>query len=102
MACLLYTSGQIIQHGATDRPDGIALQLGGRGAERFVRADFPGIWRTPIEIGTRIFKDYIIGFLGDTPIIAPFDGMLRGVVRDLSLIHISRRCGASRPPGRGQ
>jgi hypothetical protein len=75
-------AGQIIQHGATDRPDGIALQLGGRGAERFVRADFPGIWRTPIEIGTRIFKDYIIGFLGDTPIIAPFDGMLRGVVRD--------------------
>ncbi len=75
-------SGQIIQHGATDKPDGVAPRLGGRGAERFVRAPFAGIWRTPIEIGTRIFKDYFIGFLGGTPIPAPFDGILRGVVRD--------------------
>ncbi|MDD2876938.1 MAG: hypothetical protein PHT60_05015 [Acidiphilium sp.] len=75
-------SGQIIQRGSTDKPDGIVPQLGGRGAERFVRAEFPGMWRTPIEIGTRIFKDYIIGYLGNTPIQAPFDGILRGVVRD--------------------
>jgi hypothetical protein len=75
-------SGQIIRQGAADKADGKAPILGGRGAERFARAAFPGMWRTPIEIGTRIFKDYVIGFLDGKPVPAPLDGILRGVVRD--------------------
>ncbi|WP_298282092.1 hypothetical protein [Acidocella sp.] len=74
--------GRIVQAGATDRPDGRARLLGGRGAERFVRAPFAGRWHTPLEIGTRIFKDYPVGFLDGAPMLAPFDGVLRGVVRD--------------------
>jgi len=42
----------------------------------------PGRWHTPLEIGTRIFKDFIVGHLGGEVVRAPFDGMLRGVVRD--------------------
>ncbi len=75
-------AGQIIERGATDQADGIPPLLGGRGAERFAFAGAPGHWHTALEIGTRIFKDYTVGFLGNTPIIAPFDGILRGVVRD--------------------
>jgi xanthine dehydrogenase accessory factor len=36
----------------------------------------------PIEIGTRIFKDFVVGHLGGEAVRAPFDGILRGVVRD--------------------
>lgn len=75
-------AGQLVEHGATDQADGIPPLLGGRGAERFAFADEPGHWRTALEIGTRIFKDYTVGFLGNTPITAPFDGILRGLVRD--------------------
>ncbi|HUZ90585.1 MAG TPA: xanthine dehydrogenase [Methylocella sp.] len=75
-------SGRILQQGSTDAADGISRRLGGSGAERFVYSPVPGRWHTPIEIGTRIFKDFIVGHLGGDAVRAPFDGILRGVVRD--------------------
>jgi len=75
-------AGRIIQQGSTDAADGISRRLGGSGAERFVYSPVPGRWHTPFEIGTRIFKDFIVGHLGGEVVRAPFDGMLRGVVRD--------------------
>jgi hypothetical protein len=42
----------------------------------------PGRWHTAVEIGSRIFKHFIVGHLGGEAIRAPFDGILRGVVRD--------------------
>lgn len=74
--------GRIIQHGATARPDNTPRRLGGRGEERFVRAPFAGRWHTPLEIGTRIFKDFCVGMLDNMAVGAPFDGILRGIVRD--------------------
>jgi hypothetical protein len=75
-------AGQIIQDGPTDAPDGVSRRLGNRGGERFVRAEFPGRWKTAIEIGTRVFRDFVVGHLANTPVRAPFDGILRGIVRD--------------------
>jgi hypothetical protein len=75
-------SGRILQQGSTDTADRISRRLGGSGAERFVYSPVPGRWHTPLEIGTRIFKDFIVGHLGGEVVRAPFDGMLRGVVRD--------------------
>jgi hypothetical protein len=74
--------GRVIQYGATDAGDGVPRRLGGCYEERFVRADNAGRWFTAIEIGTRVFKDFVIGHLGHEPVRAPFDGVLRGVVRD--------------------
>lgn len=74
--------GVIANGGATDEADGVSRRLGARGAERFVRTDVAGRWHTAIEIGTRVFKDYVVGHLGNVPVRAPFDGILRGVVRD--------------------
>lgn len=75
-------TGRIILQGSTDAADGMSRRLGGRGAERFVYSPGPGRWHTAIEIGTRVFKDFIVGHLGGEAIRAPFDGILRGVVRD--------------------
>jgi hypothetical protein len=75
-------SGRILQRGATDAADGLSRRLGGSGAERFVYSPLPGRWHTPLEIGTRIFKNFIVGHLGGEAVRAPFDGVLRGVVRD--------------------
>ena len=75
-------AGQIVRLGATDPPDGVSQPLGDHGGERFVRSEFAGRWQTAIEIGSRIFKDFVVGHLGNTPVRAPFDGILRGVVRD--------------------
>jgi hypothetical protein len=75
-------AGRIIHEGCTDAPDGVSQRLGDHAGERFVRADFTGRWNTAIEIGTRVFKDFVVGHLGNVPVRAPFDGILRGIVRD--------------------
>ncbi|HTV32222.1 MAG TPA: xanthine dehydrogenase [Methylocella sp.] len=75
-------TGRIIRHGQTDAADGQSRRLGTVGAERFVYSSMPGRWHSAIEIGTRIYKNFPIGHLSGTPIGAPFDGIVRGVVRD--------------------
>lgn len=75
-------AGLIIHEGCTDQPDGVSQRLGDHVGERFVRANFTGRWNTAIEIGTRVFKDFVVGHLGNMPVRAPFDGILRGIVRD--------------------
>ncbi|MGX4802059.1 xanthine dehydrogenase [Bradyrhizobium guangdongense] len=66
----------------TDPADGVASALGDVGAERFVYAQFAGRWHTPIEIGTRVYKDLVLGHLSGIPLLAPRDGILRGIARD--------------------
>ena len=66
----------------TDVADGVASSLGNVGAERFVYSRFAGRWHTPVEIGTRIYKDFVLGHLSGIPVLAPRDGILRGIARD--------------------
>ena len=72
----------LVDSGWTDAADGKASQLGDTGAERFVYSPFAGRWHTPIEIGTRVYKDLVLGHLSGVPIAAPRDGILRGIARD--------------------
>jgi hypothetical protein len=74
--------GLIITQGSTDAADGVPGRLGEAAGERFARAEAHGRWHTAIEIGTRVFKDFVVGHLSGAPVRAPFDGILRGVVRD--------------------
>jgi xanthine dehydrogenase accessory factor len=94
-------TGRILQQGATDAADGVARRLGGAGAERFVYSAIPGRWHTAIEIGTRIFRDFIVGHLGDEVVRAPFDGILRGVVRDGTEVPAGVKLLEVDPRGRG-
>lgn len=93
--------GQIIQHGPTDPPDGLARPLGEVSSERFVHSTVPGRWHTAIEIGTRVYKNFHIGFLGNDPIRAPFDGIVRGVVRDGTEVPAGVKLLEIDPRGRG-
>jgi xanthine dehydrogenase accessory factor len=75
-------AGLIISNGTTDAADGIASPLGGVGAERFQYAQTSGRWHTAMEIGSRVFKGFVLGHLGGDAVRAPCDGILRGIVRD--------------------
>jgi len=75
-------TGTIVSRGTTKLADGQARDLGGAGRERFVYADRESIWHTPVDIGTRVYKGLQLGSLGGTPVFAPMDGTLRGIVRD--------------------
>jgi xanthine dehydrogenase accessory factor len=55
---------------------------GSAGAERFVYADRIGLWHSPVEIGTRVFKGVVLGYLDELPVQSPSDGVVCGIVRD--------------------
>lgn len=74
---------QIARTGETEAAvDHIPDRLGRVGEERFVCAQRSGLWHTAIDIGVRVFKDFVVGHLDGAPLVAPLDGVLRGVARD--------------------
>lgn len=75
-------AGHVVQAGETETADHVADRLGDVGEERFVYAPRYGLWHTAIDIGVRVFKDFVVGHLDGAPISAPLDGVLRGVARD--------------------
>jgi xanthine dehydrogenase accessory factor len=78
--------GTIVRVGSTDQADGISRPLGGVGSERFVYSDREGFWHTPVDIGMRTFRGFVVGHLDGTPVHAPIDGVLRGIVRDSTAV----------------
>lgn len=75
-------AGTMVRKGRLAEPDHLPMRLGNAGGERFVRAREQGVWHTPVEIGTRVFRDFIVGRLDGAPVRAPFDGLIRGIARD--------------------
>ncbi|ACB93936.1 xanthine dehydrogenase [Beijerinckia indica] len=74
--------GHPLVDGATEDQHEEPSLLGGVGAERFVYTEAGGRWRTALDVGTRVFKGVVIGHLDRQPIMAPMDGILRGLARD--------------------
>ena len=79
-------SGRLIKRGSSENADHDPQRLGGLGKERFVHASREGLWHTAVDIGVRVFKDFVVGRLDGLPVCAPVDGVVRGVARDGSRI----------------
>lgn len=93
-------SGLIVAEGWTDAADGVASPLGDAGAERFQYAPASGRWHTAVEIGSRVFKGFVLGHLGGQPVRAPCDGIVRGIVRDGSEVPVEVKLLEIDPRGR--
>jgi hypothetical protein len=78
--------GTVIREGQTEAADGKARNLGNAGKERFVYSQRTGLWHTPVDIGMRVFKGFVLGHLDGVPVHAAIDGFLRGIARDATLI----------------
>jgi xanthine dehydrogenase accessory factor len=78
--------GTVIREGQTEAADGKARDLGSAGKERFVYSHRSGLWHTPVDIGMRVFKGFVLGHLDGVPVHAGIDGFLRGVARDATPI----------------
>jgi xanthine dehydrogenase accessory factor len=92
--------GDLVATGETLIADGVAPSLGGAGKERFLYSAREGVWRTPLDIGAAVFRDYIIGYLDGSPLRAPMDGRLRGIARDGVLAPASVKLVEIDPRGR--
>jgi xanthine dehydrogenase accessory factor len=77
-------NGTILYTGRTEAADGKPRLIGGIGGERFAYAQTKGCWRSAVDIGTRVSREFPMGFLNGAAVPAPLDGLVRGIVRDNS------------------
>ncbi|TBW38474.1 xanthine dehydrogenase [Siculibacillus lacustris] len=92
--------GRVLFGGATRRADGCSPLLGAVGGDRLLRAPQAGRWHTPHDIGQRIYRGQVVGRVDGEAIVAPFDGILRGVVRDATEVTIRAKLVEIDPRGR--
>ena len=72
--------GRVIWTGPA-RPDtGVPAEVGGRSADRVLRAPVAGEVSWRVEIGELVVSGQLLGTVGPQAVEAPFDGVLRGAV----------------------
>lgn len=75
-----HTLGRVITAGSAKPNTGIPGVVSGHGAERVLRAPAAGTLTPQAEIGDTVTQGQVIGTVTGHPIIAPFDGVLRGLI----------------------
>jgi hypothetical protein len=76
------SEGFLVDAGTTRCADGHASELGGLAAGRFIYSYCEGLWYTPLDIGTRVYRGVMLGLLDGHEVCAPVDGFIRGIARD--------------------
>jgi xanthine dehydrogenase accessory factor len=74
--------GRLLWHGQAAPDTGVPGPVGGRGAERVLRAPAAGTPRWGVAIGDRVTGGQELGRVGGQPVLAPFDGVVRGLLAE--------------------
>jgi xanthine dehydrogenase accessory factor len=74
--------GSVVREGATAPLAGGPKALDGVTRGRFVAAPSAGLWRSDAVIGEPVHAAQVLGLLGEQPVRAPIDGILRGITHD--------------------
>ncbi len=85
--------GRVIRQGSAQPDTGRPALLGGRSADRVLRAPAAGrvIWQC--NIGDLVNEGQLIGEVGGVAICAPFKGVVRGAIRDGLEVNIGLKIG---------
>ncbi len=85
--------GRCLWHGSAQPNTGVPGVVGGRDTDRVLRAPATGqvTWRT--EIGDVVHDGQLLGTIGDAPIVAPFDGVIRGLIRSGTTVEAPLKIG---------
>lgn len=73
--------GRVLWSGSAAPDTGTPGVVGGRSAERVVRAPTDGTVEWDVSIGERVVEGQTLGRVGDVAIAAPFAGVVRGLLR---------------------
>jgi len=74
--------GRVLWDHAAAANTGVPGKIGGKSAERVLRAPCDGVVTKRLEIGDWVTRGQVIARVGDATVLAPFDGVLRGLVHD--------------------
>jgi xanthine dehydrogenase accessory factor len=75
-----HTLGRVIWEGSALPNTGTPGTVAGKSVERVLRAPAEGIVEWLFEIGDLVNEGDPLGYVGEMPVIAPFDGVLRGLI----------------------
>ncbi len=85
--------GRVITQGGAEPDTGTPGTVNGRGAERVIRAPHDGYVTRQAPIGEPIREGQPLAWIGDVPILAPFDGMLRGLIHESVYVQAGLKIG---------
>ncbi len=74
--------GRVIAQGSALPNTGVPGVIGGYGAQRVIHAPAAGKICVQADIGSIVKKGQVLAVIGDASICVPFDGVLRGMIRD--------------------
>ncbi len=74
--------GRVYRQGATRPLEGEPNHIGGHARDRYVYAPVEGVFSTRLEIGQSVHAGQTVATIGSVNLIAPLDGVLRGLTRD--------------------
>jgi len=77
--------GRVYYDGEAEAYTGTPGEMAGRTKERVLRSPRAGLVRTVKSIGDAVLKDDIILYVDDTPVKAQIDGVLRGLIRPITV-----------------
>jgi xanthine dehydrogenase accessory factor len=91
--------GRIIREGSARQDSGVPGELGGRGIERVLRAPTDGTVENQRAIGDLVRKGELLTRVGQTAVLSPFDGCLRGLIHDGLSVRRGMKIGDIDPRG---
>lgn len=74
--------GAVVRHGSTKPLGGEPRTFEGHARDRFVYAPVSGVMRTQAAIAQHVAAGETVARIGDEPLHAPLEGILRGLVHD--------------------
>ena len=77
--------GRVIYDGMAEPYTGVPGEMKGVGKERVLRSPVAGQVKHVLRIGDEVKKGDLVLYVGDEPVHAPFDGLLRGLIREMEV-----------------
>ncbi|MBW2611010.1 MAG: EF2563 family selenium-dependent molybdenum hydroxylase system protein [Deltaproteobacteria bacterium] len=91
--------GRIIESGSAEPNTGIPGSIGGYSEERVLRAPADGLFCTTRRIGDKVKKGDVLGTVQNRKISANVGGVVRGLLRSNSQVHLGLKIGDIDPRG---
>lgn len=91
--------GRVLWHGSAQPDTGVPGTVAGREAERVLRAPAAGVVQGVAAIGERVKAGQLVAMVNDHPVQAPFDGVLRGLIRSGLAVPAGLKIGDVDPRG---
>lgn len=91
--------GRIIVRGCAAPNTGVPGAIAGHTADRVLRAPAAGAFESALDIGHLVRKGDIVGHVGEAPVAAAIDGVLRGLIASHTQVQAGTKLGDIDPRG---